>query len=289
MATPFSFFEAFPALPTIKIVDIGAMILGADHYATLKKNGAQVIGFEPVEQEYQKLLANASPGQTYLPYAIGDGASRTFYQTQQPMCSSLYEPNTPLLTLFQNIESATTVVRTYPIQTHRLDDIPETLDADFIKIDTQGAELDILRNATARLAQATIVEVEVEFVSLYKNQPLFGDIDVFMRNQGYVLHCLSGAAGRAFKPLQLQRKPNDAIRQLLWSDAVYVKDFTKFELIEDTNLLKFAAILHEVYGSFDLCLLALSKLDARAGSDYSQRYTQRLGLKTHPQATANSK
>jgi FkbM family methyltransferase len=48
---------------------------------------------------------------------------------------------------------------------------------DFISIDTQGSELDIL-NGSSRLLETNIlaVLVEVEFHQLYKDQPLFGDL-----------------------------------------------------------------------------------------------------------------
>ena len=47
------------------------------------------------------------------------------------------------------------------------------------------------------------------------------------------------------------------IRQFLWGDAVYVKDFTRLGDLTPEQLLKLAAIVHDVYGSPDLAALAL--------------------------------
>ena len=64
------------------------------------------------------------------------------------------------------------VVRTHQVQTTRLDDIPETADVDLLKVDVQGAEMMVFEGAPQRLKSALIVDVEVEFIPLYKNQPL---------------------------------------------------------------------------------------------------------------------
>ena len=79
------------------------------------------------------------------------------------------------------------VVRERPIETHRLDDVPESANVDYLKIDVQGAELDILHGSTRRLARAVVVHTEVEFAPLYSEQPLFSDVDKALREAGYGL------------------------------------------------------------------------------------------------------
>jgi hypothetical protein len=59
-------------------------------------------------------------------------------------------------------------------------------ECDFIKIDTQGSELDILHGGDALLDNPIIgLEVEVEFVRMYEEQPLFGDICSYLDKKGY--------------------------------------------------------------------------------------------------------
>ena len=57
---------------------------------------------------------------------------------------------------------------------------------DFIKIDTQGTELEILRGGANLLEKRIIgLEVEVEFIQIYKKQSLFGDICAYLTPIGY--------------------------------------------------------------------------------------------------------
>jgi hypothetical protein len=117
-----------PSIPTIKVVDVGAMWAGdgLDPYSALRDAGlATVVGFEPVAEECDKLNRHFGPPHRYLQYAIGDGTPRRLHVCNESMTSSLYEPNTPLLSAFEGLEEVVRVVREVPIETHRLDDVPE--------------------------------------------------------------------------------------------------------------------------------------------------------------------
>ena len=46
-------------------------------------------------------------------------------------------------------------------------------EVDFIKIDVQGGELNILKGAENLLKNTLGIELEIEFVQIYKNQTLF--------------------------------------------------------------------------------------------------------------------
>jgi len=117
-----------------------------------------------------------------LPYAIGDGASHTLNVTNLPMISSLFEPDIETLALFHYLGEFTQVVGRERLQTRRLDDIVDLGPIDFMKLVIQGAELMALQNATTVLATTSVIQCEVEFVELYKGQPLFADVDSFLRS-----------------------------------------------------------------------------------------------------------
>jgi FkbM family methyltransferase len=59
---------------------------------------------------------------------------------------------------------------------------------DFLKLDTQGTELEILKGASEYLGEARIavIKTEVSFVPVYRNQCTFSDIDHFLKQQGFL-------------------------------------------------------------------------------------------------------
>ena len=194
------------------------------------------------------------------------------------MTSSLDEPTLPLLSMFQALPELVRVVRRQPLTTKRLDDVPEAAGTDFLKLDVQGAELDVIRGASKTLSSVTIVQTEVEFVPLYEGQPLFADVDMALRAHGFMFHKFLGLSGRAFKPFLRDKNPNLPIGQILWSDAVYVRDFTRFDELAPDQLLKLALVLIECYRSVDLAGLALQAYDRLTGDDLGKRYLGAFGV-----------
>ena len=262
--------------PVIHIVDAGAAAYGADPYARLSEQGlCTVTGFEPNSENCAQRNATARSGHRYLPYAVGDGRTRRFYECQNPLTSSLYRPNAPLLDKFSRLDLL--VVGESDIQTHRLDEISDIEEIDYLKLDVQGAELDIIEGGPRLLRRASVVHTEVEFIPMYTDQPLFGDIDVALRKCGLWLHKLDGIQGRVMKPIIPNNNPFAPLSQILWADAaVYVRSFMTFDQMPPDKLLKLAIILHEVYASIDLAALALNRYDALTNKGLWQAYLSKL-------------
>jgi len=276
----FSIQEIIPNIQPIKIVDVGAMALGdlpSDYQPLLDKGLAEVIGFEPVAEECDKLNSKSDGKHLYLPYFIGDGTKGIFHLCNYSMTSSLYEPNSALLRKFQHLDELVQVIEASKVDTHRLDDIKEIEDIDLLKIDIQGAELDAFNGATRVLKQAVAVHTEVEFVPLYKKQPLFSDVDEKLRSCGYLFHRFHGLSGRTFKPLVNLENEGAPLSQLLWSDAIYLRNFMRLEGLPIKKLIALCVITHELYQSFDFCSLALETLDKKLGdTSYQEQYISRL-------------
>ncbi|HXZ86398.1 MAG TPA: FkbM family methyltransferase [Myxococcota bacterium] len=261
-----------PEPPPLKIVDVGAMSVGADPYERLAEQmPCTVIGFEPLEEECRKLNAAARPGRRFLPYVIGDGSEQTFHECAVAYTSSLLEPDAALLGHFTGFAEMLRVVARRRVRTRRLDDVPEAEGADYLKLDVQGAELMVLDGAARVLQGVLAVHTEAEFLPLYRNQPLFADIDARLRAHGFVLHKLPFTGLRPFAPVPV-RGDSPLVSQYVWCDAVYVRDFRAFDALAPEQLLKLAAILHENYASYDFAAHALGAFDRRTGSDLRKRY-----------------
>lgn len=279
----FSIADVF-AVPEIELMDIGAALLDNEpHYAGLLNRGlGRVTAFEP-DDEQRRIIGENIKSDRYrcLPYFLGDGKPATFHLTRYPGCSSLLEPDPAVIDLFTSISAMGeggnfSVQKTIPVETTRLDDL-DLPPIDYIKIDVQGSELAILQNGAKCLKSVLVIEAETEFVPIYKNQPLFGDIQCYLREQGFVLHKITEVAGRCFRPMQVNNNPMQPMSQLLWADSIFVRDFSAPESYSDAQLLKAAALLHECYRSFDLAIYLLQQHDTRTGSDHAKRYIEKLG------------
>ncbi len=298
MSTTQALFKLLGLTEKIRCLDIGALALGeeVDPWMNLARNEglAEVIGFEPVEEECARLNAAHESHQgviRYLPFAIGDGASHSLRVTNIPMTSSLYEPHNETIDLFRNLGELMRVEKRVEVETKRLDELLAlTGVVDFIKLDIQGSELMALENAKTALATVGVVQCEVEFVELYQDQPLFADVDKFLRSQGFCFLKFAYLMGRPYKPLSLNRNPNNGISQTLWGDAIYVKDFRQRRL-HDSRVLRTAAfVLHQMYGAYDLAHLFIEELDRRDGSSLASDYRSIiLGLPSQPKPSLTLK
>ena len=88
-----------------------------------------------------------------------------------------------------------------------MDSISEIAQLDYLKIDVQGGELAIFRNGKSRLGTAVAIQTEVSFMPLYKEQPVFGDIDLALRELGFVPHMFANINKRMILPLHNADNP----------------------------------------------------------------------------------
>lgn len=243
------------------LVDVGCRWGFADQFIQYL-DVFRLYGFDPDSNECERLeKLYASSKITLVPLGLADHEGEsTLYMTKEPACSSMFEPIKALVNSSPALDCARKVSEAKFQHT--------TLDywlarcgikhIDHIKIDTQGAELLVLKGAEKALESVRSLEVEVEFNPIYEGQPLFSDIDVFLRKKGFVLWKLTNMAhyGRdAENSIELGEDSThyderSEIRhkyggQLYWADAHYVRaeiadaEFTSSQqLIRDIILME---------------------------------------------------
>ncbi len=264
------------SLPEIGILDIGAMLVGQERkeYAALIEAGiARVVGFEPIADECKRLDREFTDKKLrFLPYFIGDGTKQTFFQNNYNMTSSLYEPNTGLLNLFNNLAELTTPIKREVVQTTRLDDVQEiNFPVDYVKIDIQGAELQAFQGGRRVLMDTVVIQTEVEWVEMYCGQPLFAEIELELRSQGFIMHKIINFGTRAFKPIVINNNTESGL-QHLWSDVVFVRDFTRLGRLSERQLLTYLIIMFEIYKAIDMTVLVIDELGKRIGKSLRESY-----------------
>ena len=264
-----------PGRPTA-IVDVGANPIDGDppYKAMLAAGLCHVVGFEPQAAALARLEKMKGPHERYLPYALGDGTSATLNICELEGMTSLLVPEPRHLALFNLFPIWGQVKNQIPVDTRKLDDIAEIATMDFLKMDVQGSERAVLAHGRTKLKDAVVVQTEVSFVPLYQGQPVFGEIDLALRAEGFLPHCVTGTKIWPIAPMVVGDAPNRGIRQLLETDMVYVRDFSRPENMTVEQWKQLALVAHHCYGSYDLVLksivtlIDLGALPADAGKRY---------------------
>ena len=269
---------------TFKLIEVGALKIQdqdepfyelLDYFPSTK-----IIGFEIDKEICEKMNSQAKEGVKYYPHALGkDNEQRKFYITQNPMCNSLYKPNEELIKLYNNFEVAYLKKET-EIETISLDyfvEKHEVGDVDFIKIDVQGAELDVFKGGSKTLMNVLKIVCEVEFIQHYENQPLFGEVSDYLSQYNLMFNKFLGLSGRALKPIMLNNNPN-LPSQHIWSDAVFVRHIQKIHSLKDEKLLKLG-LLACVYYSLDLTFYCLSEYDKRHSTSFAKNWMSKIANK----------
>ena len=228
----------------IMVVDVGCRWGFAERFLSEEcQQSFKIFGFDPDAQECSRLQASYS----HLPYGYvtcvpvglaGNSGLRNLYLTKEPACSSLYPPiqflseNYPALDCISLDKVVSTRVTTLDAWVHE----NHLACIDYLKIDTQGSELEILKGGDKVINTTRCIDIEVEFNPIYEGQTLFGETDTYLRSKGFVLWRLSNlvhySLGGQRMPMPDKnsvcfdtnvRQEADAFGgQLFWADARYV-------------------------------------------------------------------
>ncbi len=156
------------------LIDIGANGLKKP-IINIAFNDFKLIGFDPDPRI--KIFKHESFKIEFYPFALsGDNGTRKLYLTEKPHCSSLKEP-----VIKDDLRYR--VKKVIDVECRTLDNL--NIYANIMKIDAQGSELDILRNARKTLKNIDVVEVEAWFTKKYKGQPRIEQIHKLMSSNGF--------------------------------------------------------------------------------------------------------
>ncbi len=191
------------SLPIV-IIDAGALdAFAGSRWTKLSTDNVRCHGFEPDPDECARLNDMAKVSGVdfrFYPVAL---AGRTgpveFYRYIEPAANSFYEANRDLIgrwcyTRSLTLASQFKLKEKVSLDAVSLDDWGRSeavADVDFIKLNVQGAELDILLGAQGLLKNTLGLIVEQTFNATY-TVPLFGDVYKFISDAGFQMFDIVG-------------------------------------------------------------------------------------------------
>jgi len=262
------------------VIDVGSLG-GFEEHWSIYKNQIKLIGFEPGED---------SKGD-YYPVALDQKkGTRILHLVNHRPSSSFYRPNDKFKR-FPDYSNAgfkiKKIVKTIDLDT--FSKIEKLRDVDFIKLDAEGSEFDVLKGAKSKLKDSVLgLSIEVVFDQWSRAQDTFGVVDDFLKQYGFVLHdlILFRHAKKILSPQMFYKYPGPTeYGQVTWGQALYFKDAVPeirdkklAKKWSENNILKLASLM-EIYNLPD-CSAELIKTGYEKGLLKGYNYKKLLNLLT---------
>lgn len=220
-------FSRYP----LRLVDVGAAGVLRSPWPRAS-TFLHVYAFEPGAR-VEDILQGQNQNITVFPVALSDHSGRAMlHETKKPDGSSLLQPS-------NNLEpyggsDRFEVVKEYPVEVETLDQIIAQHAipyVDFLKIDTQGTELQVLKGSEGTLVSVFGIHLEVNFFGRYEGQTYFSDVDSWLRHRGFVLYDLE----RRYLKLKTGLNFGGPKGALMKGDALYLRNPLIPDLYNDAD------------------------------------------------------
>ena len=167
------------------IIDIGAFNADSVVYFARFLPHHRIMAFEPNPIPFAKGVVNSRPYKNIESYNLGfsDIAGEVdFYLTNDFASSSLFDPE---------LNSELKLRSKIKVKVETLDSFFKTIDkVILIKLDVQGAELNILKQGKLTLKKTKLVLTEMLISKIYKGGCNYYEVDEFLRENGFVIHSI---------------------------------------------------------------------------------------------------
>ena len=239
------------------LLDIGAAN-GANGRWNIISDKITTILVEPHKESAKNLKQNGLEVIESVLHSENDKEIK-FYNTRKPECSSFYKPNFNHLKNFLDKERFE-IISEDTFSSKSLDsEIIKFTQPSFIKIDTEGSELDILKGSKKTLLNVFGLEVECSFHQLREGQPLFEEIRSYLKNLDFVFIDFVSLIRWEKDNFGFAGQPQITDALFLRNEETIIKRFNKNEINCD-DLLNYFVILI-AYERVDILKYVYKKTD----------------------------
>lgn len=190
--------ELFRTLDIRCVLDVGA---NRGQYRQLLRDrvGYQgpIVSFEPVAQNVASLRAQAEtdPRWSIRGHALGaEDRAMDINVMKADLLSSFLAPDPAMVPKFRSVN---VIDHTERVEVRRLDSVFADLGGEqilqnvYLKLDTQGFDLEVIRGAAATLARVRALQTEISMQPLYRNAPSYRDTLDELTKLGFAVTAMS--------------------------------------------------------------------------------------------------
>ncbi len=201
---------------------------------------------------------------------MGDGEDKILNICKAPGMSSFLKPNLNYLKKFHGFEEWAQIISEEKVNTKKLNEIDEKID--FLKIDVQGYEYEVLINGLEKLNNVKVIQIETSPFPLYQGEKNSSEIMRLLENSGFMLHMFNKINTRIFKPMVLANNKTLGLNHLFQLDCVMVKNFEEINKFSEEDLTKLILIMFYSFKSYDFVDYLISMMDEKYGTNILDKY-----------------
>ena len=257
----------------IIICDIGAAPIDKTEFIDelFNNTNSKLIGFEPNEEEFNKLEKN-NPRKIFYDYAIGDGSEKYLNICKGVGMSSFLEPDMDYLNNFYWFDEFAKIVKKKKIKTKKLDDIREKID--LLKIDVQGYEYEIIQHGKEKIKNSLVIQLETSPIPLYKNEKTSSEVINQLEKLGFSLHMFNKINTKPFKPMKINNSIYQGLHHLFQLDCVMINNFQNIDSFNKEDLTKLIFIMFYSFKSYDFVDYLIRIMDKKFNLNLIEQYRE---------------
>jgi FkbM family methyltransferase len=253
-------------------LDVGAAE-GISNRWKIIEDSISVSLVEPHKESAQKLKSQGNNVIEKLLYEKKN-LKLTLFETKKPLCSSVLKPNFTHINKYPKPDRFKIINQT-ALETSTIDDefaLTET--PSFVKIDTEGVGVEILRGSAKSLKNILGIEIECEFFKLREEQHLFEETRKFLESHNFEFIDFLNIIRWERENHRFTGQPQVSDVLFLQSPELIINNFKNDQITEEI-FLKYIVIL-TIYNRSDILSYVINNLEVTFVNKYELKKLHNL-------------